>query len=300
VSGSVADRIDGGAIEGSQIRFSGQATGTASVVGGRYRIDQIPAGAYTVTITGTSHVDHETNSVLLTQPSSELNFTVLKWGTGRFGVAYDREFHDFFNLVARNAGENATGVTRKWRQPPREIHVINEGMAPEALADFLVLLGEVDEESLPDLFGQTAQPVPIVTGPMPTGGLYVPGKITVSFAEGTLNSGGPGCQVAAHLFDCGHVQIGLAAFADPSSTPYPPRQRKYYILHEMMHVAGSYHAYDGAGAGYAVDNESVMGTGKTRGSPPTSLPPVDKFAMWLLYHPATEAGNSYPDKNPFL
>jgi hypothetical protein len=300
VSGSVTNRIDGATIDGSQIRFAGQATATASVVGGRYRIDQIPAGAYTVTVTGPSHVDHQTDSILLTLPSTELNFTVLKWGTGRFGVVYDQQFHDFFNLVARDAGETTTGVTHKWRQPPGEIYVVNEGISPDALADFLVLLGEVNAESLPDLFGQTAQPVPVVTGPAPTGGLYVSGTITVSFAAGSTNSGGPGCQVAANLFDCGHVQIGLAAFADPSSTPYPPRQRKYYILHEMMHVAGSCHAYNGAGASYAVDNESVMGSGKTRGSPPTSLPPVDRFAMWLLYLPATAPGNAYPDKNPSL
>jgi hypothetical protein len=296
LSGTVTDRISGVPIDGSTITVTGVQAVTTSVTNGHYSIDGLMPGNPTVSITGPSHVDHQTYDVQMSGTTATKDFTVLRWGSGRFGAVYDAGFHAFFNLIARSP-DRTPPVVIKWAQLPQEIYVVNEGISPDALADVLVLLGEVNQESLSDMFGGTAQPVPITTGPMPTQ-RWVPGRILVQFAPGKESFGQMGCGAAGNVMNCGLLQMSLTGF-DPITPDWPRKQRKYYILHEMLHVAGGNHAYTGGvGAAYAVQNNSVMSTGNASLGVPQTLAPVDKLAMWLMYHSDTKPGNTYPDTNP--
>jgi hypothetical protein len=191
-------------------RVTGIQPSTATVTNGHYAIDGLLPGNPTVSIIGPSHVDHQTYDVQISGTTATRDFTVLRWGSERFGVVYDAGFHAFFNLTARSP-DRTPPVVIKWAQLPQEIYVVNQGISLDALADVLVLLGEVNQESLSDIFGGTALPVPITIGPTPTQ-QWVPGRILVEFAQGNLNFGQMGCNGAGGVMDCGLLQIGLMAF----------------------------------------------------------------------------------------
>ncbi len=282
VSGSVTNRIDGTPVDGSTIQFSPPVR-SAAVVSGHYEIELPAARTYTVTIKGPSHVDHQTSRVDIPVSSQGLDFTVLKWGTGRFNAVYDEGFHDFFNRIARNAEEepNPAG-TRRWLQPPQEIDVVDDGSLSRAvLNDVVSLIGEVDQESLPDMFAGWIGPLPVNVGPAPASKI---GRIVVTFIDGDVSHGGMGC-----AYSCGTVQLIRFAFVDPNRTR---DLRKELILHEFFHAAGAFHALQ---SDYARQHLSVMSSWRPV---VTRLADVDRFAMWLLYNPGTVPGNLYPDSNP--
>ena len=171
VSGRVVSRVDGVEVDGSRIEFSGTEIITMwqRVHHGRYAIHGMAEGMFEVTVMSNEnirqkdHVEHRTTRVEVKRDSLEFDFTVLVWGSQKFGAVYDQEFHEFFNELARVEGTR--NAVWKWDVLPTRIYVTREGISSSAFDDFLSILEEVNQESIPAMFGERTGPLAIESGP---------------------------------------------------------------------------------------------------------------------------------------
>jgi hypothetical protein len=251
-------------------------------------------GFYTVTVDGPTHVTHKSVRVSVQGPGS-FAFYVLPWGYSRFGAVYDDTFHRFFHQLARvrSSGTIALG---KWSSPPRELYVVEGSVPDEQFAPLLSVLSELNDETVPVLWCGTAGPLKLVTGPDLS---FVPnGTIIVR-----PNWDGPATGTTA----VGNTQHGIITM--PVSRPRDgrlgsPTELKGALAHELFHVAGGFHVCGGGlGAnpfGFSPVNcpypDSLMAN---LGDLPTKPSPQDRLAACLIYSPATQIGNTFPDTNPF-
>lgn len=296
VSGTVVDRIAGGAIDGSTITFIGPVTRNGTVTNGSYQVGGLASGLYTVAIDGPQHVQHKTLGVgVYAQESRTFGFDVLVWGAGRFGVSYDDTFHRFFHQLARVrvSGVSAIG---KWASPPTELYLV-EGTVPDEQFHLVsTVLAEVNNESVQELWCGTTGPLRITIGPDPIG--ETTGRIVVrpnwdGSASGTIGSGN---------IWAGAVTINT--YVGRESRLRTRDELKSGLLHELFHVAGAYHVCGGGLGenpfGFSRTNcpyrDSVMAN--LGEGPVTTLSPQDRLAACIIYHPGTLPGNTLPDTNP--
>lgn len=301
VSGTITDRISGVRISGSTIQFKNLTTNVvtqASVGDGSYQLTLQP-GPYEVVITGPTHLEHK---AVRTQVSGgSVSFTVIGRGSQFNGVAYDDRFDAFFNMVARTSTDSPPfaqlcpncGIS-KWDVLPRDIYVMQPDpgvMSPVAFDGFMALLQEVDQESVPLLFGGRIGPLAIAVGPPIQ---RRDGTIRVEFFNSATEhpTGGTDCSgQGPDTRRCGIFRENTYDWERWASGQYPGGLRflKNNILHELYHIAFARHVFDGQ----HIDT-SVMGGSNQF----ATLQPDDVFACWLVYHPDTHPGNKYPDSNP--
>lgn len=289
VSGFVSNRMDGEPVEVSRIDFRGYGALALwqRVHHGRYQVHGLAAGTYEVVVVSLEtwheqlHHEHRTVRVDVRPDSLEFDFTVLVWDSLKFGVRYDREFDGFFNDLAR-VGEGRDAVW-KWTTPPSSIYVTREGISDPAFDEFLSILQEANGDTVPDLFGGTAGPLAIESGP-PIGDDR-PGTIVVRFHDGATRSD---LSVAADGSITGAgVRFSSETFDDTLGPPSDGRLKRARLAHELWHCAGATHVADPGSLMYGDPDGSV-----------TALSPRDKLAAWLMYHPDTHPGNRAPDINP--
>src|SRR3989338_7934425 len=166
VTGDITDRIAGGGVGGSTITWTGPVTKSARA-NSPYTINGLPAGDYEVTITG-NHVTHKNLKVPVTDTGS-FPFSVLQWGSSRFGVFYDQMFRDYYNRIARRRTTTSDTIY-KWnlsKLPPNEFYVVDDNsLAADKFAEFMDILREVNNHDvIPKGFCGKAAPLSIRTGP---------------------------------------------------------------------------------------------------------------------------------------
>ena len=287
LAGTVKDRLTGELVSGSTIAFNG-VSGT--ITDGAFTVFGVNSGNNRVTIAGGSHVPHEVASLLITQAEG-LSFSVIRWGTSRFGATYDETFHQFFHQFARVSSGPA--ALRKWAAPPQELYLVR-GTVPEAQFEVVArVLDEVNRELLPDLWCGLVGPLQIRQGPDLTSAGN--GQIVVrpnwdQGANATL--GGP---------RSGLVNVNVFG---PSNGQLLSEERLAGILaHELTHVSGGFHVCGGD------LGSNPFGFSRTRcpypkslmanlGDSPRVASPEDKLAACLIHHPDTHVGNLFPDTNP--
>jgi hypothetical protein len=281
VTGTVTDRIDGSPITGSTITYDGSFAGrgvtTAQVVDGRYELG-VPLGGYKVTISGPSHVRHQTLN-LGVNAGGAFDFTVLEWGSQRFGAVYDERFQAFFD----NIGRGARDAVWRWDPFPDEIFVDQDPrLSSEAFRLFMEILSEVNRETVPALFGGRIGPLTIREGSA-LSLEDIRGRIVITFQPGVW-AGAPSCLTSNEtIIGCGLVRI---AIEDVTSD-----KRKWIthgLAHELFHAA--FMTHDG---GHFVG----MPTSIIQ-SDDAMLSAEDRLAAYLVYHPGTRPGNRAPDDNP--
>ena len=294
-SGTVIDRINGGPIDGATITFRNSLeTRSATVVAGSYTIDVASGFNYDVHVSGPANVTHETQMLNVTG-AGEFPFSVLKWGSGAFGATNDDTFQKFFHQLARVGPSSDPIALRKWVIPPTQLYVVEGTVPPEQLAAVLAVLGEINAESVSDLWCRTVAPLNIVTGPdinaSPDGVIIVrPNRDTGS--SGTI---GP-TSIRTGTVTCNMFRSG-------DNRLQTHQELKGILLHELFHVAFAYHVCGGdLGAnpfGFSSTNcpypDSLMAN---LGDLPVTLSPQDKLASCIVYHPDTHPGNLYQDVNP--
>jgi hypothetical protein len=291
VSGAVTDRIGDRIITGSTITFDGSTSRTATVTAGRYEISDLPIGNYRVTISSPLHVTHETTSAVVSS-SSPMPFSVLPWGPTALGAVYDETFQRYFHQLARVTDGSATFV-RKWIISPTELYVV-QGTVPQESLDLVVgVLGDMNVETIPDLWCHTAGSLKVIVGPDVAGDLD--GRIIVrpNWAEGS--SGTVGATRA------GTVRVNV--FGPGINRLFTREELTGILSHELFHVAGAFHVCGGdVGTnpfGFSPTNcpypDSLMAN---LGAFVTRMSPEDRLAACIIYHPDTHNGNQFPDKNP--
>jgi hypothetical protein len=290
VSGSVTDRIAGGAIDGATITYTGAVTRSAPVSAGSYRVPDLPLGDYAVIIEGPSIVTHETRRVSVGD-GRELSFSVLEWGSGRFGAVYDETFHQAFHQMARVYH----GTLRKWEVAPSEICIVEGTVPPDVFQGVVDAVRELNEETIPALWCGRMGPLPITVGPCTTFTGEGPIVVRPNWDEGS--SGGP----------VGGPRSGAVAINvfRPSERRLQTRTEiRSLLAHELFHVAFAYHLCGGdLGAnpfGFGLTNcpypDSLMAnTGLLAHVTPS---PQDRLAACIVNHPDTHEGNRLPDTNP--
>jgi hypothetical protein len=289
VSGTVTDRIDGSPLSGSRITFRGQETKDAPVSNGQYSIGDLQIGSYEVTIAGPAHVEHKNLHHQVRQDRND--FTVLEWNSCHGGECYTEEFHEFFNRIARTGYEFGSTVCGtcgidKWDPLPKEIYVMRDDsvMSPGAFDAFMQALTEVNNESVPLIYGGRTGPLPIVVGPPIE---KREGTIRVKFFYSPTQhpTGGADCGVGPDVRRCGIFNENV----------YDLERFGYYfgtknnVLHELYHIAFASHVFTGMGVAASV----MAGSNST-----TRVTPRDILASHLVYHPDTHPGNQLPDTNP--
>ena len=185
---------------------------------------------------------------------------------------------------------------RKWVIPPTELYVVpNLTVAAEQFADVLAVLGEINAESVRDLWCGFAGPLSIVTGPdiatHPDGVIIV----RPNFDIGSSGTVGP-ASIRNGTVTCNVFRPNDGSFQSHE-------ELKGILLHELYHVAFGYHTCGGdLGTnphGFSRTNcpypASVMAN---LGDEPNVLAPQDKLAACIVYYPDTYIGNFYPDVNP--
>ena len=172
--------------------------------------------------------------------------------------------------------------------------VPNLAVGADQFADVLAVLGEINTESVHDLWCGFAGPLSIVTGPDIS--THPDGVIIVrpNFNLGSTGTVGP-TNIRSGTVTCN--------VAGSDGNLLTRDNLKADLLHELYHVAFGYHECGGdLGAnphGFSQTNcpypASVMAN---RGDHLTALAPQDKLAACIVYHPDTHPGNTYPDTNP--
>ena len=104
---------------------------------------------------------HETRTVTITQ-AEDLSFSVINWGTPRFGATYDETFYQFFHQFARVS--TGAAALRNWAMVPSELYLVS-GTVPAAQFDVVAtMLDEVNQTVIPDLWCGLTGPLPIRQG----------------------------------------------------------------------------------------------------------------------------------------
>lgn len=291
ITGTVTDRIEGGPIDGSSVSFSGPVGATTRVTNGRFQLPLVP-GEYDVSIEGPSHVAHRTLSVPV-QAGVPLAFSVVRWGSGRFGAVYDASFHQFFHQIAR-VNENRIISVRKWVIPPREIYLAEGAIPKENFELMRAVIEELTREELPAMWCGFAPRLAVVTGPdiEPSDGQIV---VRPNWDMGGTGTLGP-TQIRSGV-------VTMAAF-DRTANAVATRDGLWAgFLHEFFHVAFAFHECGGPVGqnpfGFSPGNcpfpDSVMAN---RGPLIPTLSAQDRLAACIVYHPDTHPGNQLPDTNP--
>lgn len=294
VSGLVADRLVGSPVGGSTIVFRGPSIGSAEVAAdGRYEVRNLFPGAYEVSISGDSHVRHETHRLAVLD-SAELRFSVVKWGPSLFGVTNHQTFSEYFHQLARVGP--GTGVLRKWVVRPAELYVVEGTVPPDQFDVVSTQLAEVNQNIVPDLWCNWIGPIQIRTGPLPTS--EVEGRIVV-----TPNwDGGASGSVGPTEIRSGRVAINV--FRPNENRLNTPKEIRAILAHELFHVAGAFHICGGSlgenpfrfGPSNCPYPDSLM----ANLGPLVEMPSAeDRLASCLIYANQTVPGNRYPDINPY-
>lgn len=308
VSGFVRDRINDGPIDGSMITFRSTSLNiqaSAIVASGSYSLPTpVPAGNYEVEIVGDAHVPHKEGNYFLTAARND--FTVIKWGSCRFGACYDTQFHEYMEWVARfkdsltgpNPGRDGGKVT-KWLTPPKEIWVIAEShstegstyvydsLPPPALAEFMSDLTEINSQSVPDMFCAATGPLPVVLH-APVSTYTTAGVITIRFT--VEQSDAASYATRDDAITAASIILGSGHYKNPES--WPRRRRQYSLAHELFHTAFAHHAFAESGSGARQD-------GLMNGPDiATRLSGEERLAACIVYHADTRPGNRSPDSNP--
>lgn len=293
VSGSVTDRVAGAPAASATITFTGPTTVSAPVVGGGYRVT-LPQGTYDVRIAGPSNVTHETQVVYVI-PGHTYPFSVLQWGSGRFGATIDDTFVKYFDQLAR-VWTGGPIALRKWLMPPTEFYVVTGTVPDEQLDAVLGVLHEINTESVPAMWCGLTGPLPIITGP--ASAAPVAGSIVVRPNwDGPANGGPPS------LPSIQGARININVFRSHDQRLSTHDELKANLAHEVFHAAFAFHICGGGLGpnpfGFSPTNcpypDSLMAN---RGDIITAPSPQDRLAACIVYNPDTHAGNTYPDTNP--
>jgi hypothetical protein len=259
-------------------------------VDGQYEVPLVP-GQYEVLIDGPSHVEHRDQTVDLSA-SRQADFSVLKWGSSRFGATYDDSFHRFFHQVAR-VSPLPQSALRRWVIPPSEIYIV-EGTVPAEHVDSLVdIVNDLAAADLPALWCGFASSFRIVRGP-DVG--EADGRILVrpSVQGGDSGTVGPNST---------RFGIVTTSFVNPvTGALRTPSVHRAILLHEFFHLAFGWHLCGGdLGSnplGFGQTNcpfpDSVMAN---RGALVQALSAQDRLAACLVYHPDMTPLNLFPDTN---
>jgi len=296
VTGTVKDRITGEPVDGVAITFTGAATRRTlrvAVQGGSYRAPGLPPDNYAVTIEGTSIVPHKTE-VASVRTDETLSFSVLRWGSRRFGAVYDETLHRALHQMARGGRPLSSGTIMK-AEKLREIYVV-EGTVPDPdLQRVLQVVGDLSQDDIPAMWCETAPPR-ITVGPCSSSG-------TSCLAEGRLVilptlRGAPEGASASTL---GVLTLGLYRPVD--NRLQTPQELRGIVAHELFHAAGYFHLCGGdvrdnpfgfsrANCPYPDSLMANLGDLRQKASP------QDRLIACVVSHPDTHEGNRYPDTNP--
>ena len=283
VTGFVTNRVDGEAVEGSRMDFLGYGSMVLwqRIHHGRYQVHGMAESTYEAVIDNnpywTLHVEHRTLRVNVRPNQLQFDFSVLVFGSRRFGVTYDQEFDRFFHELARHEG--AREVVWKWLAPPNRIYVTTQGLSDQDLEEFLSVLDEVNSESVEDMYGGRTGPFLIQSGP-------------------AVRQAGPDTVVVSFHYEPSRTDLTVAAngsitgarvrfSAETLGPTLDPQMKKARIAHELWHCAGATDVTDPRSLMHSELDGSVA-----------ALSPRDKLAAYLHYHPDTHPGNRAPDTNP--
>jgi hypothetical protein len=296
VTGQVTDRITNVSLpNGSSIEWVGPESRLSPVANGTYEVRDLPAGDYRVTIRGNNHVTHTTERVSIAVGHEVQPFSVLVWGRPGFGATYDDMFHKFFHQIAR-VGTSQEAV-RKWILQPTELYVVSGTVPAEQFELVWKMLDEVNDESVPAMWGGTIAPIKMVRGAPCLPDCQAYGRIVVepNWADGASGT------LLPQKITFGKVTINV--FRPISGRLLTAQEIKAGLAHELFHVAFAFHVCGGdLGTnpwGWAWTNcpypNSLMANLATG---VTTLSPEDQLAAYLVYHRDTYVGNAFPDNNP--
>ena len=287
----MVDRLTGEPIHGSRIVFTGVGSYIAEVIDGRFSLE-MPAGQYSVSVDGPTHVPHQTEIVYV-DGSNELRFTVLRWGATPFGATYDETFHRAFHQIARVSSQGLTGI-RRWDSTP-EVYLVEATVPTEQFDLIRTVLEELAATELRDLFCDPGASISISVGPEPRSGLD---NVIVVRPNWDVTSTGTAGRGAIRS---GAVQIQV--FLPRDKRLLMKNELKGVLLHELYHVAFGYHLCGGNLGpnpfGFSPHNcpypESAMANLGRRLDIPLS--PQDRLAACIVYSKDTHIGNRFPDIN---
>lgn len=279
ISGTVTDRIAGGPIDGSTITLTGPTTKSAPVANGQYQLGSIQPGTYGVTIKGTSHVDHETQSVPI-NASGNFSFSVLKWGSCGQGACYDQTFDSYYNQIARSPSRQNS--VQKWdllSGRPTTIYVIDDGsITPDAMNSFLAVLNQVNNESVPGMYCNQIGQLQIKKGAAPVQE-FVDGEIIVNFRT---NQNSTGYNWKGNVIAGASINLSGLQYQTFIGNMF----NKEALAHELFHAAFASHE--------TVYRDSLMQLLPTV----STLSAQDQLASCIVYSKDTHPGNVQPDINP--
>lgn len=293
VKGEIRDRLSSVPITGSTITFEGPASASANVTGrGTYELSGLTAGVYTVKIDGPTHVPHETRNLALSE-STDVPFTVVKWGPTSLGSMYDATFQKFFHQVARVG--RGSGALRKWVIPPAELYLVEGTIPREQFETVSTELRRFNEEALPALWCNWVGPLRITIGP--DSPAAVDGRIIVrpNWDEGASGSLGD--------VEIRSGRVAINVFGPGFNRLLRPDEIRGILAHELFHVAGAFHVCGGNLGenpfGFSPTNCSYSASLMANLGPLMSSPsPEDRLASCLIYNRDTVPGNLFPDINP--
>lgn len=283
VSGTVRDRIAGGSVNSSTITWRGPVT-KSTTANGSYSIAGLAPGDYEVTITQNGvHVEHKNLKVTVGGTGS-YPFSVLRFGSGRFGAFYDSMFDGFYQKFARPG----IGI-KKWSPPtsiPQGMYITLDGLSEAATEEFKILLNEVNNESTPDMFCGGIGPLPISYGP--SIGNFRNNIITGAFTNGSDQGVIYDFTTADQIIKSARIGFWLDLLDDSVGDVTTRERKKNHVAHEMMHaINGSQHAFN-------TYRDSLQG-GFTDVTRPSK---EDKLASCIMLDKDTHPGNRAPDTNP--
>lgn len=294
VSGTVEDRLSHAPVGNSMVLFKGPVSASVQATAqGSYELRGLVPGEYDVTISGPSHVQHDTLRLLLAE-STKISFSVVTWGAQHTGAAYDPTFQQFFHQLARvGAG---TGILRKWILKPTELYLIQGTVPPEQFQVVQAELESLNQEIIPALWCNWTGPLALRTGPdepPDTDGRIVVRPNWEDGASGTVGQ----TQVRT-----GRVAVNV--FGPTHDRLLTSQEIRGVLAHELFHVAGAFHVCGGNLGenpfGFSPTNcpypDSLMAN---RGDLPVAPSAEDRLASCLIYSSDTVPGNRYPDINPY-